>query len=144
MNEVAAFLMANTPFITRFMFKVQDISPNSHDEEIWSVAWKGNTIVTGSLDQSVRLWNSAEQLKDPTILRSHNFAVISVDASASAKKVVSCGLDSVMNIYDGSSGKILNSVRNAPGSCYAVKFAPDGNRIGSSSKVCCSSCFCVL
>ncbi len=117
------------------MFKVIDITPQAHAQDVWAVAWRGGTLATGSLDQSVRLWKFATN-QEPTsqTLRGHNFAVVSVDVSADGSHVVSSGLDSVANVWDVHSLKSVPINSTAPGECYAVRFSGDGRRIASSSK----------
>merc|ERR1711991_350304 len=106
------------------MFKVHEITPNAHSQDIWSCAWGGNVIATGSLDQSVKLWRF-DQSKEPQTLRGHNFAVVSVDVSKGGQLMASSGLDSQVVLYDGASGKPVHSIVSKPGECYAVRFSPD-------------------
>ncbi len=119
------------------MFKVHEITPAAHAQDIWAVAWRGNTLATGSLDQSVRLWRPGVS-KEPQTLKGHTLAVVSVDVSSEGRLVASSGLDAVVAVYDGATGKQLQTIKAPPGEAYAVRFAPVSNggvtRLAASSK----------
>lgn len=96
---------------------------------IIKVAWRGTTLATGSLDQSVKLWRTGAP---PVSLKAHTLAVVSVDVNSEGV-VASSGLDSVVALHD-SAGAPLHSLKSAPGECYALRFAPSGTRLATSSK----------
>jgi WD40 repeat protein len=137
------------------MFKVHEITPAAHAQDIWTVrwsnfvfvfvlisttkvAWRGTSLATGSLDQTVKLWRAgggaaaAAAAVVPTTLKAHTMAVVSVDVSGDGN-VASSGLDSVVALHD-SSGAALHTLRSAPGECYALRFAPSSSRLATTSK----------
>ncbi|KAJ3259876.1 hypothetical protein HK103_001767, partial [Boothiomyces macroporosus] len=54
----------------------------AHSDGIWSVAWskKQNKIVTGSVDDTVKLWNG-DTMTPMHTFTGHQLGVISVDIS---------------------------------------------------------------
>lgn len=59
-------------------------------------------------------------------------AVVSVDVSGDGL-VASSGLDSTVALHD-AAGTQMHALRSAPGECYALRFAPSGARLATSSK----------
>jgi len=74
---------------------------NAHAEGIWSVAWSGSErLITGSLDGSIRLWNSRSLAAPISCTERLNVGVNSVVATDDGTTVLACYQDSYIRTYD--------------------------------------------
>ncbi|KAG5727729.1 hypothetical protein E4T56_gene20735 [Termitomyces sp. T112] len=107
---------------------------NGHTESVKSVAFSpdGKSIVSGSDDQSVRVWDasSGAQLQE---LNGHTSWVTSVTFSPDGKSIVSGSYDQSVRVWDASSGAQLQELNGHTGSVTSVAFSPDGKSIVSGS-----------
>ncbi len=68
----------NSHTLTRSLqFEVLRKVDKAHDEGIWSVAWRRNSIITGSADGKIKCWN--EQLEKRFEHDASPLGVVSVD-----------------------------------------------------------------
>ncbi|KAG5716196.1 hypothetical protein E4T56_gene10766 [Termitomyces sp. T112] len=107
---------------------------NGHTNQVTSVAFSpdGKSIVSGSFDQSVRVWeaSSGAQLKK---LNGHTDQVTSVAFSPDGKYIVSGSEDQSVRVWDVSSGAQLQKLNGHAGWVTSVAFSPDGKSIVSGS-----------
>lgn len=136
----------------------------AHEESIWSVAWGrtksdnekneamevdqessrdsttkpkaevNDFIVTGSLDDTVKVWD----LKDDRMelrqqLAGHSLGVVSVAVSNDGSKIASSSLDSGLCIWRTDSGQLLNQTALGPVDLWTVAFSPDDKYVISGS-----------
>jgi len=81
----------------------QKVVENAHEDSIWTTCWLDDSIVTGSVDETVRVWSvEGERLLN---LEGHNWGVVSVAYSTSTKVLASSSLDSHIRLWD-SKGKL--------------------------------------
>ena len=52
----------------------------AHEDSVWSVAWRGGKVLTGSLDATVKVW-AADQLAEEGVLAGHTLGVVQVAIS---------------------------------------------------------------
>ncbi|KAB5589011.1 Notchless protein [Ceratobasidium theobromae] len=107
-----------------------------HASLVMSVAFSpdGTRIVSGSHDQTIRLWDvrSGTMLLDP--LQGHTDAVNSVEFSPDGARIVSGSDDMSIRLWDAQSGKaVLAPLNGHAHSVQSVGFSPDGTRIVSGS-----------
>jgi WD40 repeat protein len=96
--------------------KLAKAIPSAHDESIWSVACTDTHIVTGSLDETVRVWSLEDflgekketDIKATTKFESHRLGVVSVDAFNNL--ALSASMDGTTRIYDLNLGEEIESV----------------------------------
>ena len=93
----------------------------------------GNRIVSGSHDQSVRVWDAktGEQLM---VLQGHIGIVTSASFSPDGNRIVSGSDDQLVRVWDAQTGEQLMELQGHTGFVNSVSFSPDGNRIVSGSK----------
>jgi len=94
----------------------------------------GKRIVSGSSDQTLRLWDddSGDCL---ATLQGHQGRVNAVAFSPDGKRIVSGSSDQTLRLWDADSGDCLATLQGHQGRVNAVAFSPNGSRLlaGSSS-----------
>ena len=119
-----------------------------HEQEIYSLDFSndGRYIVSGSGDETMRVWDLSDAscrmitietpTTAPTVVGSQqnqDAGVTSVSISPDGSMVAAGSLDSVIRIWEVSSGTLLDSLRGHRDSVYSVAFTPDGKGIISGS-----------
>lgn len=131
----------------------------AHEESIWSVAWgrikrsaeKSDTemaepdepapepewsdfIVTGSLDDTVKVWDLKDnRLELQQQLSGHSLGVVSVAVSNDGETIASSSLDSGLCIWKTETGQLLNQAALGPVDLWTVAFSPDDKYVISGS-----------
>lgn len=136
----------------------------AHEESIWSVAWgrtnsatetkvsneldadasrdsitkteneTNDFIVTGSLDDTVKVWNLKDnQLELRQQLSGHSLGVVSVAVSNDGNTIASTSLDSGLCIWKTETGQLLNQTALGPVDLWTVAFSPDDKHVISGS-----------
>jgi WD repeat-containing protein 61 len=126
----------------------------AHDAEAWCVAFTPDsaTLVTGSLDETVKTWNvssSASSDAPPSSSSSssllassehtytgHTLGVIDVDVverSSGETLIAAAALDGVTRVWDATTGETRLVLESAPGESWGVKFDPSGATTATSS-----------
>ncbi|KAK3004282.1 hypothetical protein RJ639_019665 [Escallonia herrerae] len=81
---------------------------NAHDDSVWAATWIPATdespalLLTGSLDETARLWSPDEL----TLVRTntgHCLGVVSVAAHPSGKIAATASIDSFIRVFDGTT-----------------------------------------
>ncbi|CAG7854448.1 COMPASS-like H3K4 histone methylase component WDR5B {ECO:0000303/PubMed:19567704} Short=AtWDR5B {ECO:0000303/PubMed:19567704} [Serendipita indica DSM 11827] len=107
-----------------------------HTEVVETVAFSpdGSRIVSGSWDQTIRLWDAetSQSLGEP--LRGHTGPVTAVAFSPDGSRVVSGSDDQTIRLWDAETGQSSGEpLRGHTGAVTALAFSPDGLRIVSGS-----------
>lgn len=104
-----------------------------HEDAVRSVAFSrdGQLIVSGSLDQTVRLWDAQtrQQIGDP--LQGHNSPVYSVAFSPDGSRIVSGGGDNKLRVWETQSRQQIGELPGHEAAVLSVAFSSDGQRIVS-------------
>ncbi|KAJ7732746.1 WD40 repeat-like protein [Mycena maculata] len=108
-----------------------------HNGEVNSVAFSpdGRRIVSGSYDNTVRIWDAEtqEQIREP--LHGHNSWVTSVAFSPDGRRIVSGSNDNTVRIWDAETQEQIREPLHGHNDWVrSVAFSPDGRRIVSGSK----------
>jgi WD40 repeat protein len=107
-----------------------------HIESVTSVSISidGRTVLSGSDDGTIRLWDTdtGQPIGEP--LRSHTNLVRSVAFSPHSRRIVSGSYDDTIIIWDAQSGRPIGEpIQGHTGSVLSVAFSPDGHQIISGS-----------
>ena len=102
-----------------------------------STAWPflpdGQRIVTGSGDQTAKVWEAASG-KELLTLKGHSRRVRSVAFSPDGQRIVTGSGDGTAKVWDAASGKELLTSRDSSAAIISVAFSPDGQRIVTGSE----------
>jgi WD40 repeat protein len=115
-----------------------EIVPNiGHSDDVKAIAFSpdGRTIVTGSSDNSLKLWHAATG-RELRTLTGHTGYVRAVAFSPDGRTVVSASWDGSLKLWDTVSGRVLHTLKGHEYYINAVAFSPDGRTIvsGASDK----------
>ncbi|KAJ3992784.1 WD40-repeat-containing domain protein, partial [Lentinula boryana] len=115
----------------------QQVIYRGHTSGVNAVAFSpdGKRIVSGSDDDSIRIWNAdtGEVIGNP--LQGHSNAVTSVAFSPDGKKIVSGSDDSSIRIWDTDTGEAISvPLQGHLDWVNSVAFSPDGKTIISGSR----------
>jgi WD40 repeat protein len=105
-----------------------------HTDSVCSVTFSsdGTRIVSGSRDQTVRIWDAASGVVLST-LEGHTEEVFSVAFSSDGTRIVSGSRDQTVRIWDAASGVILSTLEGHTEGVNSVAFSSDGLRVVSGS-----------
>jgi WD40 repeat protein len=104
-----------------------------HADSVECVAWTpdGRSIVSGSVDKSVRVWDAATG-RERRRLEGHSWHVADVAVSPDGKLVASAGTDDkTVRIWDLEKGSTRHVIEG-PEVAEGVAFSPDGKLLATS------------
>ncbi|CAG7849907.1 SubName: Full=Uncharacterized protein {ECO:0000313/EMBL:CCA70337.1} [Serendipita indica DSM 11827] len=107
-----------------------------HQGDVNAVAFSpdGSRIVSGSDDNTIRVWDTdtGQSLGEP--LQGHEDSVVAVAFSPDGSQIVSGSLDKTLRLWDVATGEPLGEpLQGHEDGVMAVAFSPDGSQIVSGS-----------
>jgi hypothetical protein len=103
-----------------------------HTDAIYGMALSpdGQTLVTGSYDQKLKLW-SIESGKETMTLTGHNGAVYGLSFRPDGKVLASASADRTVKLWEMPTGKRLDTFSQPLKEQTVVSFAPDGKTVAA-------------
>jgi WD40 repeat protein/class 3 adenylate cyclase/tRNA A-37 threonylcarbamoyl transferase component Bud32 len=92
----------------------------------------GHRIVTGSFDQTAKIWDVASG-RELLTLKGHRDSILSVDFSSDGQRIVTGSGDGTARVWEAASGRELLTLKGHRAIIYCVRFSPDGQRIVTGS-----------
>lgn len=140
--EFARYHPKKAPVITGLLHDYTGfIVPNSvahtmrgHRKNVKSVRFvgeEGRKLVSGSSDNTVRIWNSNSG-RCEAALEGHRSRVWDVDSTRSGAHVASASGDSTVKVWDVESNRCQTTLLAGVGDVYSCRFHPDERHIVSS------------
>ncbi|KAJ7254892.1 hypothetical protein C8J57DRAFT_1186788 [Mycena rebaudengoi] len=109
---------------------------NGHQSVVMSVAFSpdGTRIVSGSFDNTVRVWDAETQTQMGAPLEGHTSTVESVAFSPDGTRIVSGSHDNTVRVWDAETQTQMGApLEGHTSTVESVAFSPDGTRIVSGS-----------
>jgi WD40 repeat protein len=109
---------------------------HGHSGHVNSVAFSpdGSRIVSGSLDDTIRLWDAETGDAIGKPLQGHSTTVYSVASSPDGSRIVSGSRDNTIRLWDAETSDAIGKPLEGHSSiASSVAFSPDGSRIVSGS-----------
>ena len=105
-----------------------------HSYSVNSVSYSpdGQYIVSGSYDNTIKIWNSKTGAFLYT-LKGHNSTVESVCYSPDGQYIVSGSRDNMIKVWNSKTGALLHTLQGHSENVFSVCYSPDGNYIASAS-----------
>jgi hypothetical protein len=93
----------------------------------------GQRIVTGSADQTAKVWEAASG-RELLALTGHIAPIWSVAFSPDGRRIVTGSADQTAKVWETTSGRELLTLKGHTAPIRSVAFSPDGQRIVTSSE----------
>lgn len=110
-----------------------------HSDSVSACAFvpDGSSVVSASHDGTLREW--AVRAEDVPGVERHHGPVTACDASRDGARVVSCGTDARVLLWDGHSGRLLDELGTHQGEVSDCAVAPNGEvaaSVGADGRLC--------
>ncbi|KAJ0406863.1 hypothetical protein ATCC90586_002893 [Pythium insidiosum] len=97
----------------------------------------GHLLLSGSLDNTVRIWDVYNERKCKRLYEGHSGAVRGLNFSNDGRQFLTCGFDRFIQLWDTETGQAIKSFTNrrVP---YCIRYHPDDNTnfvIGDSNNM---------
>ena len=124
-------LFAGDNFFAGF---ITEIFKLPEDRDIWSLAFSpdGKMLASGSLDETVQLWNTERRSKRGT-LKGHKSWVTAVAFSPDGKIVASGDVNKVIKLWNVNTRRERATLTGHTNGISTVTFSPDGKTLASGS-----------
>jgi WD40 repeat protein len=113
----------------------QLVVQTGHSDDVYSVAFSpnGRILASGSVDNTIKLWDSASGSELRTLV-GHHHVVASVTFSPDGLRLASGSQDGTVKIWDVASGRELQTLAGHRGYVNSVAFSPNGRTLASGGE----------
>ena len=113
--------------------KIEPVPQISHSGGVNSVAFSpdGRQVLSGSDDQTVKLWDAQTGLELLSLL-GHGQRVLCVAFSSDGRRLASGGEDRTVRLWDAASGRPVHTIEAVNADPPVVRFSPDGRVLASA------------
>lgn len=104
---------------------------NAHADGVWAVAWapatqsRGALLITGSVDETVKLWKG-DELEPERTNTGHALGVVAVAAHPAGTLAASTSLDSYVRVFDVDTNATVATLETPPSEAWLMQFHPKG------------------
>lgn len=104
---------------------------------VWCIDWgkDGKSVAVGSQDGCIRIVDVSQPEARPRVISAHDagtFGVTAVAWSPAGDRLVSCGNDGMIKVWDPKEGVLLSSMEGHGSWIFDVAWSPDGKRLAST------------
>ncbi len=133
-NNASAILPDSNPSNTNLPKWELDKTLVGHSDPVWSVAFSadGKTVVSGSEDKTVRVWETMTGKEKQTL--KEDSPVNSIAIAPDEKTLASACNDKTIKLWNIATGKKTMSLKGHSDQVYSVSFSPEGTLLASGSK----------
>ncbi|KAI0986455.1 hypothetical protein GJ496_005876 [Pomphorhynchus laevis] len=109
-------------------------SNGCHDGSIWCCCFAGDRLITGSVDETVKIWsiNDTYDLKEETALCGHDLGVVGIDVYDNL--LATSSLDAYLRIWNLNTQQLVHQIPDTdhkPASTWMCAFSPDGKLVAT-------------
>ena len=103
---------------------------NAHDDSVWACTWVPATddrqglLLTGSLDETVRLWRHNDGLARVNTMTGHCLGVVSVAAHPSGRIAASASIDSYVRVFTVDGNDTIATLDAPSSEVWQLQFNP--------------------
>jgi WD40 repeat protein len=101
-----------------------------HKSTVTCLAWTGGTLISGSLDSSIGMWNTTIW-QQVAVLAGHTNAVIDIAISPNGRILASASLDETVRLWTLDNGQPISSPLQHVNVVSCVSFSADGNQLAT-------------
>ncbi|EGG13733.1 WD40 repeat-containing protein [Cavenderia fasciculata] len=127
------------------MYEITKKITGAHEEGIWCVSWKGDTVATGGMSSKVKTWckiltllhstlslslrnaTSTNFLTDRKTFTNHTLGVSSLDIDENCQNFVTSGLDSHVRLWNLTDNTLSKDIDVGPLGTWSTAFSPKGD-----------------
>jgi len=133
-SEVSSIALAsNNPATVASSDLVNTLTGHSGSVNSIAISPDGNTLVSGSADNTIKIWNLGTGVLKFTLI-GHSGSVNSVAISLDGNTLVSGSYDKTIKIWDLATGVLKFTLTGHSGYVSCVAISPDGNTLVSGSE----------
>ena len=110
---------------------------SGHSDGVFAsaVAPDSSFVVSGGVDQTLRLWSLADG-QELRVLSGHSKGVTACAVSPDGTRIVSASYDETLRLWNSQTGELIKILRGHTGPVTACAFFPGGARLASASWDC--------
>ncbi|HMV46628.1 MAG TPA: caspase family protein [Blastocatellia bacterium] len=102
----------------------------AHEDSVNALLFADDKLVTGSSDQSIKVWNAATR-NQIVKLSGHTAEVRALAVSADGKWLASGAADGAIKIWQTGDWREVQTLKGHEGAVFALAFSNDGKRLAS-------------